>query len=299
MGYVLDRTSQAIRPVNGIPGSSLLGQPLDLPVQVVAAAFSPSSDFAIAVFATDDRAAHLLRNLGGTLAVEPIEGAIIGADCVLFNVNASAAALIASDARQLQLLRGLPDSLTVTPALDLSSIPGAITALAIDRTGTNVLIATDQGALYLSSADTYPRLIANFGSPTALALLNGDQDVVVADAAVNQLMLLRHYAGTPEAFVLATERDGVSGPAGLLISSDSRKLYIANGSSRTLDIWNFEQQSIEASLPLDVQPTQLTAFQRASTFLLNDTGEHPLLLLNLPADDAPPAIYFVPASRDQ
>src|SRR5262245_42410731 len=86
MGYVLDRTSQAIRPVNGIPGSSLLGQPLDLPVQVVAAAFSPSSDFAIAVFATDDREAHLLRNLGGTLAVEPIEGAVIGADRVLFNV---------------------------------------------------------------------------------------------------------------------------------------------------------------------------------------------------------------------
>jgi hypothetical protein len=299
MGYVLDRAAHAIRPVNGIPGSSVLGHPLALPFQVDAAAFSPVGDYGIAVSAADDRTAHVLRNLGGTPNVDPVEGAIIGADRVVLNVDANAAALLASDARRLQLVRGLPDSPTVAPALDLSSIPGTITAIALDRSGTNVLIATDQGALYLSSADMYPRLIANFGLPTALALLNDDQDVVVADAAVNQLILLRRFAATPESFLLASERDGVSAPAALQISSDSRKLYVANGASRTLDIWSLEQQSIEASLPLDVAPTRLTALQRASTFLLNDTGEHPLLLLNLPADDAQPAIYFVPANRDQ
>jgi len=301
MGYVLDRSSQAIRPVNGIPGSSLLGQPLALPLQIAAAAFSPSGDFAVVLSASDDRTAHVLQNLGGAPNMIPIEGAITGVDRVFLNMDATAAALLASEGRQLQLVRGLPASPTATPALDLSSITGTITALAIDRTGTNVLIATsaDHGALYLSSDGTYPRLIANLGSPTALALLNGDEDVVVADAAVNQLILLRHFAGTSEAFLLASERDGVSRPAGLQISPDGRKLYIANGATRTLDIWSFELQSIEATLTLDAEPTRLTPFQGSSTFLMNDAGENPLVLLNLSVDGAEPAIYFVPASGDR
>lgn len=298
MGYVLDATKQAIRPVNGIPGSSVLGQTLDLPFPVATVAFSPRGDFALAVSASGDHAAHMLRNLGGANNIDPIEGAIADADRVVLNADASAGALLASDARQLQLLRGLPASPTVGPLLDLSSIAGTITALAIDRTGSNILIAVsaDHGALYLATdARIRPRLIASFGSPTALALVPGDQDVIVADAAVNELTLLRNFAGMPQAFRLAGERDGVSGPAGLRISPDSRKLYIANGASRTLDIWNFEAQSIEASFPLEAEPTRLTPFQGSSTFLLNDVGDHPLLLLDAAIDLA---VYFVPAGRD-
>src|SRR6185503_9169209 len=129
-------------------------------------------------------------------------------------------------------LRGLPGSLIAGPLVDLSSMSGTITALAIDRTGSNILIAVsdDHGALYLVNSDLpTPRLIGNFGSPTALAFLHGDEDVIVADAAVNEITLLRNFAGSPEAFRVAGERDGISGPVGLRISADSRKLYIANG----------------------------------------------------------------------
>jgi hypothetical protein len=91
------------------------------------------------------------------------------------NTAGSVAALLASDGRQLQVVRGLPEYTTVEAPLDLSSISGTITALAIDSSGSNILIAAsdDHGALYLASTDSQaaPRRIANFGSPTALALL--------------------------------------------------------------------------------------------------------------------------------
>lgn len=302
IGYVLDGPMQAIRPVNGIPGSSTLGPALALPFPVAAAAFSPRGDFALAVSGADDRNVYLLRNLGAASpTADVVDAALTGADRVLLNADASAAALLSSDARRLQLVRGLPGSPSAGPPLDLSSIPGTITALAVDRAATNILIAaTDggQGALYLAAADPQfrPRLIANFGSPTALALLHGDQDAVVADAAVNRLTLLRNFAGTPEAFLLAGERDGVAGPAGLQVSPDGRKLYIANGGSRTLDVWNFDGQSIEASFPLDAEPTRLAPLQAPSTFVLNEAGENPLLLLDA-ADNL--AVYFVPAGRDR
>src|SRR5205085_5657433 len=104
------------------------------------------------------------------------------------------------------------------PIVDLSSITGTITAVAIDRTGSNALIAVsaDHGALYLADKDGIPRRIASLGSPTALALWHDDQDVIVADAALNELTLIRNFAGVPETFRLAGERDGISGPVGLL-----------------------------------------------------------------------------------
>jgi hypothetical protein len=297
MGYVFDASAQAIRPVNGIPGSSALGQPLGLPFPVAAAAFSPRSDFALTVSATDDGTVYILRNPGGANGFDPIDGAIRGADGVFFNADASAAVLLASGPPRLQVVRGLPASPAAGPELDLSSIAGTISAIAIDQAGANVLIAVaaDHGALYLASGqELRPGAIANLGSPAALALLNGDQDVIVADSAVNELTLIRNFGGTPEVFHVAGETDGIAGPAGLRISPDGRRLYVADATSRTLDIWNFDAQSMEASYPLDAPPTRLTALQGSSIFLLNDAGDHPLLLL----DAVNPAVYFVPAAKD-
>ena len=276
----------------------MVGKPLDLPFPVAAADFSPRGDFALAVSASEGQTACVLRNLGGTNDSSSIDGAMSGADGVFLNADASVGILLSSGSRTLQVVRGLPDSPVAGPPLDLSSISGTISAIAIDHAGASVLIAVtaDHGALYLAAAEQVrPSRIADFGSPTALALLEGDQDVIVADAAVNELILIRNFASAPQAFHLAGERDGVAGPAGLRISADGRKLYIADRASRTLDIWNFDAQSVEASYPLDAPPTRLTALQGSSTFLLNDVGDHPLLLL----DAINPAVYFVPAAKDQ
>jgi DNA-binding beta-propeller fold protein YncE len=301
IGYVLDATVEAIRPVNGIPGSSVLGAPVTLPFPIAAAAFSPRADFALATSGSDDKAAMVLRNIGTENNVQLIEGAISGADVLVFNAGGSAGVLLASIARQLQIVRGLPDSPTVGPVIDLSSIPGTVTAIAIDHEGSNVLIAVsaEHGSLYLAGGEeTRPRFIVGFGSPSALALLNGDQDVIVADAAMNEVTLLRNYAGEIETVHLAGERDGISGPAGLQISQDGRKLYIAESAARTLDVWNFEGQSMEASYALDAEPTRLTALQRSSTFVLNEIGDHPLLLLDA-VDVTHLGTYFVPAGKDR
>src|SRR5262245_40726626 len=48
VGYVLDQNVKEIRPINGILGSSVLGEPLNLPFPVAAAAFSAQGDFALA-----------------------------------------------------------------------------------------------------------------------------------------------------------------------------------------------------------------------------------------------------------
>src|SRR5437016_1771530 len=61
IGYVFDPSVHAIRPINGIPGSSALGQPLGLPFAVGEAAFSPRGDFALVTSASSDQTAYLVR----------------------------------------------------------------------------------------------------------------------------------------------------------------------------------------------------------------------------------------------
>jgi DNA-binding beta-propeller fold protein YncE len=295
VGYVFDATQKAIRPVNGIPGSALLGAPLTFAFPVTAAAFSPRGDFALAISGSS---VYLLRNILRPFQAEVLEGEFISAERVILNSDGSVAALYDGEARQIQLLRGLPSTPTVEPALDLSSLSGKITAIAIDRTGSNVLIAVsaDGGALYVASAGQPIRPVASFESPSALALAHDDHDVIVADAASNQLTLIRNFAGTPEPAWLAGARDGVSNPVGLAVSSDNRTLYVANAATRTLDVWNLEAQSVVTSLALDAEPTRLTSFQSSSMFVLNDVGDHPLLLLETAVN---PAVYFVPAGEDR
>jgi len=298
IGYVFDQNIRGIRPINGILGSSVLGEPLNLPFPVATAAFSARGDFALAISASDDAMAYVLGNLGNSSRIDAIEGVIPGIDRITLNADATTAALLASTSHQLQIVRGLPPAPAVGSPLDLSSIDGTITAVAISRMGTNVLIgaSAEHGALYVVSIEEgRPLLIASFGSPAALALINGDQDVIVADASVSEISLIQNFATAPVSFRIAGESDGISGPTGLRISADGHKLYVADRTSQTLDVWNFETQSIEATLPLDAEPTQLSPLKGASTFVLNEPGDHPLLLL----DALNPAVYFVPAGRDQ
>jgi hypothetical protein len=300
MGYVFDAPKKAIRPINGIPGSSLLGRRLDVPFPVTAAAVSPDGDFVLAVSGLEDHAVHVLRGLGSAITMDVIENAITDVDRIIFSGDGLTAVLFAPSTRQLQVVRSLRESPTAEPPIDVSDIGGTITALAIDSKASTILIGAsdDHGTLFLASADARipPRLIANLGSPAAITLVNGDQDIIVADSALNEITLIRNFSGgAAESFRIADERDGVSVPVGLGISGDRHKLYIANRGSRTLDVWNFDIQSIEASYPLDAEPTQLTPLHDSSTFLLNDIGDHPLLVLDLSTG---PAIYFVPAGRN-
>ena len=57
LGYVYDRQVAAVRPILGIPGSALFGQPLSSELRE--AVVSPSQDFAIGIFG-DDSAVGIL-----------------------------------------------------------------------------------------------------------------------------------------------------------------------------------------------------------------------------------------------
>jgi len=313
LGYVLDGRSGSIRPLNGIPGSSHLGRPLALPFPVSRAVFSSQADFALLVSGREDGAVFLASDLGGPSPVlMPVAGAIEGPDRIVMNSVESAAALYSAYTRRVQIVRGLPERPVADPALELASLSGKVTALAIDNRATGVLIAgseDDRGALYwveAGPAGLAPgpspglRFLANFARPSALALLRDDQDVAVTDAGRNELLLVRNFAGAAEVFLLAGERDGISNPVAVAAWADGRLILAANAedapSRGSLAIIDLSGVTPPARLALEAVPSRLDRLRGRSSFLLTEPGQAPLLLFD--ATDSS-SLYFVPASKEE
>ncbi len=296
LGYVHDPRLQAVRPVNGMPGAAHLGAPLALPFAVTAAAFSSRSDFGVLVSA--DGEVFLLSDPVPATAA-PLGGALRNPDLLTLNSLDSAAALYSSATRQFQIIRGLPANPSFGPILEMAEIPGPVVALALTRDASHALLAA-RGGVYdvdvTPDGAATPRLVAALGAPAALAVVNRDQDVVVADAELNQLVLVREFARTAELSALAGERDGISNPVGLAASADGRRLYVASAAARSLDVLDLATMAAEARLALDWVPTRLVRLQGDTVFLLNGVGSDPLLLLDTVG---PPGVYFVPAVEER
>src|SRR5262249_24194041 len=107
-GYVCDKASQALRPVVGLPGASLLGAPLSFGYNVTAAFVAPTVDSALAVAA--DGSTHMFQIQGGNLqevSVDGLPAAGLGFT-VVFSPSGKAAALYAGNS--VQVVTGLPNS---------------------------------------------------------------------------------------------------------------------------------------------------------------------------------------------
>ncbi len=307
LGYVLDGRARAVRPVNGIPGASHLGAPLDLGSPIARAVFASTGSFGLVVPEAGD-GVWLVAGLDAQASLAPIAGTI-RPDRLALNAANTAALLYAAAPRRLQVIRGLPGSPAAGPVLDLSSLTGALAALALDQAGAEALLALsgpDGGALArvrlpddgdaseLRAADS--RLLFPFGAPSALALLNQDRDLVLTDAASNQLILIRDLLGSPAVETLASERDGVAGPVGVAVSDGGRRVFVANASGPgSVLILDLETRAVELRATPEGPPSRLAPLQGRTAFLLNEPGDVPLMLLdNLDQ----PGVYFVPDGRE-
>src|SRR5581483_8016441 len=105
LGFVYDSGRSAIRPIRGIPGAALVGDPLDAGFALALAVISPSQEFALAV--PRDGSALRLIDLA-TLSATAVPGAMASPNHMVFSPSGRAALLYASASEQLQIVTGLP-----------------------------------------------------------------------------------------------------------------------------------------------------------------------------------------------
>jgi DNA-binding beta-propeller fold protein YncE len=209
----------------------------------------------------------------------------------------------------LQVVRGLPANPTAGPVLDLAGLSGALQALALDAAAREAVLALANGgrgslvriglpedgeAGELRGVE--PRFLGVFDSPSAVALLRQDRDLLVTDAGSNQLFRIRDFAGEAAMEALASGRDGVAGPVGIEVSADGRRVFVANAAERgSVLVMDLETLAVELRATPEGAPNRLDRLHGRNTFLLNEPGESPLMVL----DNAENLeVYFVPAGRD-
>jgi hypothetical protein len=289
-GYILDSRQAAIRAIYGIPGALQLGAPLDLPFRVTSAAFGPAGDYALAISGQQPAHAFLIQSLGSVPSVTDLGAVADGTRVLAVNASGSAALLYAGDGSAIQFVTGLPQAPAVSGIVSTAALAGAITAAALDTAGACAMLGT--GALETLCADgTSQRILAAGMTISDVTLTNQGQDVVLADRAAQQIVLVSQYAQSANVSVLAGPADGIDTPVGVQAVSATQILVADSGASAVFVIDPTAAGHI-TTVNVNVAPTQLRPLADRSILLLNDVSAMPFTIMDLQSMQT----FFIPTN---
>jgi len=297
LGFVLDPRSHSIRPIQGIPGASTLGPPLDIPFAIDRAVFSVQGNSAL-IFSGGG--AFLVRGMRRSHPdTLPLPISIPDAESAVFNAPGSAALFYSPSGRQLQIVSGLAADPIAGVAIDCSGQPGVITSAALDAGATSILMTMqDSGAgsvllLQPGSGTASPRAVLTSPLPSAILYLNQDRDALVADSGSNQIVWIQDLNGAAAATVVAGAADGIAAPVGMQLSTDEKTLLVANTGTSSITVHSLAGTAPVTQLPLPVPPSRFDKLNREPVLLFNDMGNGPLYLLD---EAGGRQVYFVPVN---
>jgi hypothetical protein len=294
-GFVFDGSGRVLRPVQGVPGASLLGDPVSFGFDLAAVYISPRQDSALVVGA--DQSLHLfLLNAGAPTEVSL--GGVTGApQQVVFSPSGTAVALVASGTARV--MTGLPGSPTLAGTVRVPSTGTVSTGARPILLSTAAFALSDDGMYLLTVAQGSARLLSIHGQDRRLiaaqagalvAFAAGAHDAAVVDSVAG-VTLIRDAAGTAGTQVLAAPDDGLAGPAGLAFSRDGHTLYVASATAQSVAAFNLAAASRTAigcaCTPAMLAPMgnvfRLTEMSSGAPFWLLDGGANPPRTVFVPA----------------
>ena len=229
MGFVARSSPITVQPILGVPGSVVLGPAIALPEGVSKLAIAPGQAFGLTEAADANEARLITLTSESASSPQAISGAFAHWDRIAFSGSGGWAVLYSGASKQAQVVSGLPSQAAVDRTVDLSSLGDVpLTAIAVSDDGQSVLAGQSDGtsgAIWLYAAGKDPRKLSNAGSPSMLKFLPGSQDVLVADQALKQVLVL---SGS-DLRVVAGEAQGLTAPVDMEMSADRKQVWIADG----------------------------------------------------------------------
>jgi hypothetical protein len=290
LGYVFESATQSLLPILGIAGSSHLGNPIQLGLSK--AVIAPGQDSLLGTDGNGDVRVIDLRT--GAFSMSSLAGADRGVDQIVFSPSGRSAALYERDGKQVQLVKGLPEAPQVKERVSLASLPGILTALAVNDEGTWLLAAVSEqsgGSLHSVAAAGGTHYLAPAGNVSGLAFLEGSNDALVADHGRNEVVLLRNVSSGAQALVLASERDGLRGPVAVAASADGTRAFAALGGSKQIASLPL-QGGVPTFMACDCTPTTLGRMRGPNVFRMTENAGQAVFLFD--ASNADPRVWFVP-----
>jgi hypothetical protein len=296
LGYVLDPAGQSLRPVQGLPGASILGTAvISAPQGTVFIASASSGVSGAAIFLDANGGVYQSSLTGGKLIKV---ASIAGANSVAMS-HSGAYALVtgksAAGANITSVIAGLPQSPSVR-TLNVSGLT-PILGYAISDTGT-VALATgsgQSGATVVAFVGQAPAAqVAALQGFGGVQFVPNSDELVVADAGSGALTAISNVSTAPSPAVLSAA-GGITAPLALDVTPNGRWVVVANHAG---DVLRADLTGAVAATKLhcSCSPNEVLAFTGSTTgttLRLVTAGGGPLWIVD--AGVATPRVLFVPA----
>jgi hypothetical protein len=284
-----DAPTRSVRAVMGIPGAASFGPALLEGVDL--ASVAPLQSYGL-VF--ENGKCIFVSGLGSkTVSSVAIAGVTSYPDGIVWSGNGSLAILYSRAGNWFQTIAGFPAAPLAGALVDVASLGGSLTTVAVDATGKQIVAAVsgDDGGVFQASGQSFTRL-ASLTHPVSLSFSSNGQTLYALDAATLQVTAVTISSHG----LLTLGLPGMTNPIAIQSVQDSQNrqlLYIAGGSDRILRIVDVTSQQIVNDVALNFPPTGLAPFGSGSFVLaFRSQSANPLWLF---ASSPQPAAYFVPA----
>jgi DNA-binding beta-propeller fold protein YncE len=287
-GFAFDRTGGVLRPIKGVPGASLLGDPIGFGLSVASVEVSPRQDSAVVVGA--DTSLHLFLLNGGSPTEVSLGGVSGAPQRVVYSPSGTAVALLGPGSARV--LTGLPSAPTLAGSVTIHSdgaLAKQVRNWALSDDGM-YLLTVEQGSARLLSLQGQNRILIAAQASALVAFAPGGHEAAVMDSVIG-LTLILDVTGTAGTQVLAAPDDSLAGPAGLAFSQDKQTLYLASAAAQSVVAFNLASAS-RTTVGCTCTPSTLVPM--GNLFRLTELTGAPLWLL----DSSTPRTVFVPARAE-
>jgi hypothetical protein len=279
-----------LRPIVGIPGAVVLGDPVQLPDGLQTMAVAPGQGYALVQTADRGETSLLPITPAGVGTLVPISGALANPDGIEFSPSASVAALFSRQRQVIQVIGGLPAAPQVVRNVDMAALRGFAGTFAVSDDGRVLLLAVadgDTSVLNALPANGDVRMVARAGTISAIRFFPGTLDAVAADPQFNQILLVSGGGGLR---VIATAADGVSTPVDIEAMTVNRVLVVNQGNQSLLDIDLNATTANPVACPFS--PAGLRRLRQKSAFLVMDADRGGAWAID--AGDVQERVSFIP-----
>jgi hypothetical protein len=284
LGYAWNAADETLRPILGVPGSSLVGTSVVPAGAYVAAGTSAASGVALLV-GTDLRVYRMTLPSGTPVQVGQ---AATAASVVRFSPSGTSAVVFVPGATSATVLTGLTGTVTAMP---LTASAPLVDAAASDA-GSVVGLVKSSGTVSVALLGASGRQIGSVGQAGGISFVGTGEDLLVGDAAGSSLTLIRTASTTPAASVVATS-GLLKAPVSVGTSRNGMWAAVANGGDSSVVRVDLTGATAAQRIAAPTQPTVVAQLAGNGTFRFNDVGTGPAWISDVTA--ATPSMLFIPA----
>lgn len=289
-GYLIDSRVEAVRALNGIPGASMLGEPIALGKKISGGAFH--SESGAGLVSAEGRLAAV-RGLGSEPTLETLEGGIAGPE--LFSIDRSGKTGVAISKRSGHLQFVNLGSGEVFAPMELGEMAARVRGVAaVDAKRALLALGSPDGGVYLAHRGGAIEKVAPADDVTALAALPDGSGVAFADRSSRQVLRVHGIHAGAAVSLLAGERDGVMEPVGVTVVG--QRAWVADAGSQNILAIDLSSNLLDKGIELGALPSRALAIDGGNTVVLTEVGDSPLLVLDT---TGAPRVCFVPVAREE